>query len=121
MPTLLLFLLFQDYSKMTQIIQTIKQKNDVYSQHISQINYNNNDVINIYYLPNTNEVIVDNGNIIIALHSPDILYLTYRDVIHYLGYQNHTINISWIENDIDINLLETPIAYSPHNRFSLFP
>ncbi len=108
---------------MAQIIQTILNNNDeriFNARQITQINYNNVRVISIDYLVNSNQVLVNDDGIIFTLHSPDIPYLTYRDVLLYLDYLDHRLVLNWVNNNEFLNILNTRIIDAPLNQFSLY-
>ena len=108
--------------EMAQITQTPLPRPNYQSKQVSQILVHGEELlIDINYDVNNGKVIIVSRNNWYYLESPDITNLTIKNVIDHLGYANHRIDITWVQNGFAADtLLNTPIKNAPLNQIDLY-
>ena len=91
-----------------------------HSRQISQITYRNQRSIEIDW-DDTNELVIvhDNGQQF-YFTSPDIQYLTIRQVLSGLGYADEQIVVSWSSDIYSYDILDYNVQQAPLNQIHLY-
>lgn len=100
------------------IIKTIQYNSDIILDSVKyfEINCYDNPTqsFTIHYLPHSERILINHNNILFTLHKPDdhTNYITYRDIIKYMGIDKDDSNIH-IDN-IDYNPHWLSTDYDPY-------
>lgn len=114
---------------MTQYIRTHIDNDDVefWSQVSQRFQISRLDtVIDVEWHDELERVVVKttngvNGNTFF-LTSPDLNFITLRDVLYDFGYASERIELDYSENNWNLdNTLDTPVKYTPLSQFTIYP
>lgn len=108
---------------MAQFIRTPVQPHpDFWNEatQVSQVVYRNQRVFTIDYEHATNRIIIHDNGELFYLTSPDIQDITMLQVLHYLGYGNEQIVITFVDNNQPDSLLNSPVRTAALNQMTLY-
>lgn len=91
---------------------------DNYTQ-VTQCTYHDERVIEIFWYPSQNCVVVQEFDQYFALTSPDIDNITVNNVIEALGYSNQCVNVTWTIDNSHDTLLHTYVSEAPLSQLSI--
>ena len=111
--------------KMAQYIRNNINLSDDFTEHmnqVSQINYHNERLIEIMWDLNTKRAVVQDMGEWFYFHSPDIPYMTIRQVVEGLGYGAEKVVVTWsYEQEEGINVLDTIInSHTSPNQIAIY-